>query len=496
MRRVALPRTPADLSVPEPDKIMLAILPFENLSRDPNREYLSDGLTEEMIAQLGCLCPDRLGVVARTSIMRYKHTQKGIKEIGAELGVSFLLEGSVREVSGRVRITAQLIKVRDETHLWASVYERDMADVLALQCDVARAIINSMLLKLSSKQETRLSTGSVLKPEAFENYAKGRFHWNKRTPHDVHKAIQHFQQAMAMDPNYAPAYAGLADCYVVLGSVPNDVLPPREAMPKAKHAALRALTLNPDLAEAHISLACVEFSYEWDWTGAERDFRVGLELNPNYATGREWFALYLSATGRMEDALREIKLAARFDPLSPVIHIAAAQICLYTGRYDEALERIRIASELEPNFIFATYFEGRYFELKGMYAEAIEAFQKVKGLTGGIPMTLMALGHAYALAGDKIQAQVELDHLEALSKTRYFSGFYPLAICAALGDTEQAFKWFQQAFEDRSDYLVYFAKEPGFEIIQKDPRFETVMRKIGLPGYRPRPEISNAGPSL
>ena len=472
VRRAAIPSPAA--------KHMLAILPFENLGGDEGREYLSDGLTEETILQIGSLCPDEIGVIARTSSMQYKHTPKTIKQIGAELGVNFVLEGTVRQAQERVRVTAQLIQVSDETHIWARVYERDLADVLGLQCDVARGLAEGIRVKLSPKQEARLSDFNVVVPEAFESYSKGRFCWNKRTFTDLQKAIHYFERAIKVDPNYAAAYAGLADCYIMLGSLPSDVLPPRVAMPKSKEAAKRAIALNKDSAEAHASLAYVEFTFEWNWAGAEKGFKRALELNPNYATAREWYALYLAALGRMDDALGEIRRAAQVDPLSPVIYAAAALIYLFARRYDEALEHCRKAFEFDPNFLLALYVEGRVYEQKRMFSEAIEVFQRAKTLSGGIPMTLMALGTAYALSGDKIQAERILEELQALSKGRYLSALYPMAVCVTLGDMEQALQWLQRAFEERSDYLVYLAIEPGFDNLRADPRFSAIMRQIGL----------------
>lgn len=266
----------------------------------------------------------------------------------------------------------------------------------------------------------------------------------------------------------------------MLGSLPSDVLPPRVAMPKSKEAAKRAIALNKDSAEAHASLAYVEFTFEWNWAGAEKGFKRALELNPNYATAREWYALYLAALGRMDDALGEIRRAAQVDPLSPVIYAAAALIYLFARRYDEALEHCRKAFEFDPNFLLALYVEGRVYEQKRMFSEAIEVFQRAKTLSGGIPMTLMALGTAYALSGDKIQAERILEELQALSKGRYLSALYPMAVCVTLGDMEQALQWLQRAFEERSDYLVYLAIEPGFDNLRADPRFSAIMRQIGL----------------
>jgi len=481
VRRVAFPQERQARPLPKGGKIMLAVLPFDNLSGDSKREYFSDGLTEEMIAQLGSLHPERLGVIARTSAMQYKGTAKSIRQIGRELGVNYVLEGSVREVGTRVRVTAQLIQVSDETQLWAHVYERDLTNVLALQGDVAQAIAEGIQLKLTPQQQARLATSGAVKPEAYENYAKGRYHWNKRTPDELQRAVSYFQEAIASDAGYALAHAGLADSYLLLGSAPNDVLSPHEAMPESKEAAKRALVLDDSLAEPHVSLAYVDYAYDWNWLDAEREFQRALELNPNYATAHEWYALYLAAAGRTDDALAEINHAAKVDPLSPVICTAAAQIYLYARRYDEALKECRNAFELDPNFVLALYFEGRIYEQKGLYAEAIADFRRAETLSGGFPMILMALGTAYALSGDRTQAEQQLNKLEDLSRQRYISAVYPMAVCAMIGDNEQAVKWLHKAYNDRSDYLVYILREPGIENFQCDPRFKSIMHQIGVP---------------
>jgi non-specific serine/threonine protein kinase len=462
-------------------RVMLAVLPFDNFSGDSKREYFSDGLTEEMITQIGSLHPERLGVIARTSAMQYKAAKKSIKQIGRELGVNYILEGSVREVGSRVRIAARLIQASDETHLWAQVYERDISDILALQSDVAGAIAEAIQLKLTPQQQARLAVAAAVNPAAYEAYVKGRYHWNKRTPAELQIAVNYFQQAVAIDAGYAPAHAGLADAYMLLGCVPNDVLAPREAMSKSKEAVRRALALDDSLAEAHVSLANACYAYDWNWADAQRAFRRALDLNPNYATGHQWYALYLIAAGRANEAVAEITRAARLDPLSPVICAAASQIHLYARRYDEALEECRKAFDLDPDFVLALYLEGRVYQQKGMYPQAIADFLRAYALSGGIPMTVMALGSAYALSGDRTQARRQLSKLEELSRRRYLSAVYPMAVCAMLGDNEQAFKWLQKAYNDRSNYLVYLSKEPGMESFQSDPRFTSIMSQIGVP---------------
>ncbi len=283
---------------PAPKKILLAVLPFENLSGDSQQEYFSSGLTEEMITQLGNLEPNRLGVIARTSAMQYKGARKDTRQIRRELGVDYILEGSVRREGDRVRITAQLIQVKDQTHLWAKDYDRNLRDILALQSDVASSIAREIKLKLTSEETARLANIPALNPDAYELYLKGRYFWNKRTEDGFIRAIKYFEQATVLDPNYAQPYAGSADAYALLGSMPNFEISRGEAMPKAKAAALKALQLNDSLAEAHTSLAFVEMQYEWDWPGSEKEFERALELNPNYATAHQWYAVWLVAKGR------------------------------------------------------------------------------------------------------------------------------------------------------------------------------------------------------
>src|SRR3989475_8860445 len=317
-------------------RVMLVVLPFENLPGEPQEEYLSDGLTEEMITQLGRLHPERLGVIARTSAMQYKNTDKRTDQIGSELGVAYVLEGSLRRAGDRVRISAQLIQVRDQTHLWAESYERDLRDILALQSDVAQAIARQIELKLTPQQQARLARGRPIDPRAYELYSKGRYFWNKRSEEGYRRAIQYFQQAIARDSEYAPAYAGLADAYALLGSMPNVELPRSEAMPRARTAAIKALALDVGLAEAHTSLAFVQLHFDMGVPAAERECTRALQLNPGYPTAHHWYAFWLLAHGRAEEALQEVRAAQRLDPLSLIINTDVGAMLYYGRRHDEA----------------------------------------------------------------------------------------------------------------------------------------------------------------
>jgi len=465
---------------PAPPRIMLAVLPLEDLSGDSKQEYLADGLTDEMITELGRLHPEGLGVIARSSVMPYRHTSKSTAQIGKELGVNYILEGSVSRSADRLRVRAQLIQVQDQTHVWADEYDRNLTDVLAMESDVAKAIARQIQLRLTEQERTRLERVRSVSPDAYESYIKGRYHWNKRTPAEILLSVTYFKQAIQKDPGYAVAHAGLADAYLLLGSVPNDVLPPRQAMPQSKEAAQRALRLDEGLAEAHVSLAYIDFAYDWNWLDGEKEFQRALELNPNYATGHEWYALSLVAAGRTDAAMAEIDLAKKLDPLSPVIYAAAAQIDWYTHRYDEALEQCRTAFELYPDFFLAHYFQGRAYEQKGMVTEAIGEFQKASTLSGGNPTMMMALGHAYAISGRKKEARELLARLVSLSKEKYVPAVYMMGIAAGLDDKDGAFHWLNQAVEDRCDYVVYLRQEPGLENLRSDPRFAEVMKGIGL----------------
>jgi TolB-like protein/Flp pilus assembly protein TadD len=331
-----------------PRKVMLAVLPLENLSADPEQEYFSDGLTEEMIAQLGRLHPESLGVISRTSAMRYKGTDKGADEIGRELGVSYILEGTVRREASQVRITAQLIQVSDQTHLWAESYDRDVAAVFAVQSEVAQRIAHSLEVELLPAQVTRPASASSINPEAHEAYLKGRYNMNKRTPQGLQKGLRYFEQAVEKDPEYALAYAGVADTYILLGSTQYALLSPEEAMPRAKGAATKALEINDSLAEAHASLANVKLIYKWDWAGAEREFQRTLALHPGYSHAHHWYSLQLAATGRTEEGFSAIRRARRLDPLSPIINVTVGWHFYLARQYDRAVEDLRNTLEMEP----------------------------------------------------------------------------------------------------------------------------------------------------
>jgi TolB-like protein/Tfp pilus assembly protein PilF/tRNA A-37 threonylcarbamoyl transferase component Bud32 len=459
-------------------RIMLAVLPFDNLSGDPEQEYFSDGLTEEMISQLGSLQPERLGVIARTSAMYYKGTHKRLDEIGQELGVDYIVEGSVRREANRVRITAQLIQVSDQTQLWAESFERQLADVFVIQSEVAGRIARSLEVELLPSHQAQLASARGVDPEAHEAYLKGRYHLNKRTEADLKKALEYFQQAVATDPDYALGYAGLADCYYVAAA--RDFLPPAEAYREAETAARRALELDDQLAEAHTALAAVTAS-EYDWSDAEREYERAIELNPSYATAHHWYSLFLAAMGRHDEALAEIKLAHELDPLSLIINEALGWPFYLARQYDQAIEQYERTLEMEPNFTPTYYDLGRAYLHKGRLKDAIRVHRKLVELSGGQWNAKAALGHTYAVAGKQEAARKILSELVALSNRSYVSPYDIARIYAGLGDKDEALAWLEKAYQERNNYLIYLKVDPDFDPLRSDPRFDDLLHRLGFP---------------
>jgi TolB-like protein/DNA-binding winged helix-turn-helix (wHTH) protein/Tfp pilus assembly protein PilF len=467
-------------------KIMLAVLPFENLSGDPQQDYFSDGLTEEMIAQLGNLEPDRLAVIARTSAMQYKDTRKDAREIGRELGVDFILEGSVRREGDRVRITAQLVRTRDQTHIWATSYDRSLRDILTLQNEVTRAIAAEIKLNLTPDPSARFAGTPPHDPEAYESYLEGRYFWNKRSEAGYLKAIEYFQQAIARDPKYARAYAGLADAYALLGSLPFTEIPRREAMAKVKAAALTALQLDETLAEAHTSLAFVRMHYDWDWSGSRAEFERAIELDPNYATAHEWYSIWFVAQGRTDQALKQLEFAQKADPLSLVIRSDTSEILGYARRYDESKREADGALELDPTFTLAYISLADAQMDERNYRAAIADIQKGLATNDRNTWLLSRLGVAYALAGDRNQSEVILQGLIKDVKDRSDLAFNIAQIYAVLGENDRTFAWLEKAYQYREGALILLGNRAEFEAVHQDPRYSNLLRRLGLPGATPR----------
>lgn len=461
----------------------VAVLPFANLSGDASQDYFSDGITEELITQLGRLQRSDAHIVALGSALSYKRTQKPLRQIAGELGVAYVMEGTVRRAGDRVRISVHLVRGRDETHVWDQSYDCDVVDSLALQSEVAGSITTALAERIG--QAPARSIGRP-RPEALEAYLRGRFFWNKRTPADLQKALACFQQATALDGGYAPAFVGLADCYALLGSAEMGALAPNEAMPRAREAVLKALALDPGLAEAHATLAHLKLVYDWDWPGAEQSFRRAILLNPDCVTAHQWFALYYNALGRAGQALAEVRKAEQLDPLSPIVKTALAETCYFARRYPEAEAAARAALELDPGFLLGWVNLGRALEQQGRFREAAAGLEPVWLASGRPPGLTMLLGHIYARAGDPARARRMLDELrsppERQGRPPYVPAIYFAALYSGLGDREAALSSLGQAIQERCEYLVYLARDPMADALRRDPGFAPLIRKLGRQG--------------
>ena len=452
-------------------RLALVVLPLLNLSDDPQQEYFSNGLTEELIAQIGRIDPSQLGVIARASAMKYKQGGKGISQIAKELAVNYALEGSVRRYGERVRISVALIRASDQTSLWTQAYERDLRDILQLQAEVAQTVAKEIAIKVSDRERARLARASRVDPQAYSAYLRGRYLWNRRTPDTLQRAIRCFEEAIAQDPGYPLAHAGLADAYALLASIHMGAIAPKVGMPKAISAANRALQIDPLLAEAHASLGHARLWYEWNWPAAEQCFRRALELNPAYAPARQWYSAYLQTIDRIDDALDELRLALELDPLSLVIR-AALQATLYLERqYGKVIDESKKTLELDETFVLTYFNLGRAYTQMKMHRQAISDLKKACELSGESPAMMMQLGYAYAMAGKKAEAEKMLAALAKVAHNRYVPSFYSAAIYAGMRDKKRALEWLRKAYDERCDYLVCLPKEPAADPIRDAPEF-------------------------
>ncbi len=459
-------------------KTVLAVLPFDNLSRDPDQEFFSEGLTEEMIAQVGKLNRDRLRVVARSSVAKYKRSTLAAREIGKELNADYLVQGSVRRSSDRVRITVQLIQARDQTDVWTESYDRELKDVLTVQDSVVRSIASEIHIALTEEQEKRLAAPRQISPEAYEAYLKGRYYWNKRTGESMQKAEQYFEQAIDNDPTYAAAYSGLADCNS--GLTWHGFKSPAEALPKAYAAARKALEINPESAEAHASLG-LAMSHRWDWTGAEAEFRRALQLDPQYANAHHWYGDYLSIRGRHDEALAEAKHALELDPLNLMISTWVGLRYYMARDYSRAIDQNRNSVELDPNFAAAHLLLGEDYLGAGLHSEAVNELKKAANLSGDSPLYTAQVAVALAVAGRNGDALRIAHELETISSKRYVSPYGLAQIYAASNKKEDTFKWLQAAYEDHAVWMGYLAVDPIFDRYRSDERFKDLLRRVGLP---------------
>jgi TolB-like protein/cytochrome c-type biogenesis protein CcmH/NrfG len=479
-------------------KVRIAVLPFTYLSGDSKPDYITAGLTDVIRTKLGQLDPPHLGVIAATSSKIV--SGQPIAEIGRQLSVSYVLEGSVQRAANQVRIDVQLIQVSDETHLWADSFTRELSDVLQVESDVSAAIARQVLatlpLPLSSQPPPSVRAGTVhaATPEIAKSrhaYHQGKFAWGSR--YDLRSSIVFFEEAIHEDPSYAEAYAGLAAATAILGQVPNDGMPPSEAKPRAREAAQRALQLNPRLAEAHAVLGNVAMSYDWDLATAEKELRRAIELNPNDPTPHEWYCHLLIVEGHNSEALAEAHHALDLDPVNPLFHAVLSETYYFGRSYDAAIEEAQQVVKLHPSSLSAQFWLGSAYREKKMYPQSIETFQRARQLSGDNPAMLMAYGHTQALAGNAEEAHSILKKLESLRKARslarlgagpetvpFIPSLYLAAIHVGLGETDDAFRELDLAYQERIDRLVYLNVDPMADSLRSDPRFAQLMAKIGF----------------
>ena len=461
-------------------RTMIAVLPFENLTGDATQDYFCDGLTEEMIIQLGQLDGVRMGVIGRTSVMHYKHNPEALDKIGRELGVQYVLEGSVRRDSNRVRITAQLIQVKDQTHLWAQEYDRELKDLLVLQGEIAHKISDEIQVPLGDHKPIQPSGQAPLSAqsyEAYDLYLKGQYFWNKRTMEGFERAIDYFQQAIAKDPNYARAYAGLADCYALMGGY--SMAPQTEFMPKARAAALRAVELDDSLPEAHTAWALIVQNYDWDWQTAEKEFRRAIELNPNYATAHHWYAEHLALLGHFDEALRESERARELDPLSLIIAADKGVILYYSRQYDSAIEQFHAVQDMDPNFPRSGVIR-RVYEQKGMFAEILAEHDKRSHDAGAAFWIWSERAYIYGRTGQRAKANQEMAKMKEWNRRHPIDPEMFIAAYIGMGDKDQAFAWLEKAYTQHSNVVILLKVDPLYDPLRSDPRFQDLLRRVGL----------------
>jgi TolB-like protein/DNA-binding winged helix-turn-helix (wHTH) protein/Flp pilus assembly protein TadD len=460
-----------------PGRIMLAVLPFQNLTGDPQQEYITDGVTEEMITQLGRLQPEGLGVIARTSVMGYKHGGERMDQIGRELGVQYILEGSVRRDGNRMRITAQLIQVKDQSHLWAREYEHSLKDLFALQDDVTAGVAGEIQSRLGLEPRNRAGRNHPVAPEAYDAYLLGRYSLNGRTAAGYRDAEKYFRAAIAADPNYALGYTGLAESYLLMAANGSSL---QAVSLQARTAANKALTIDATLGEPHAILGLIAQNLDWNWEEAEREFKLAMALDPNDATPHHWYSGNLIVRGRFEECFRELAIARQLDPLSRLLLESEGQYLYLARRYDEAIAKTDRTLEIDPNFAWAYFDRGLSYEQKGKWREALADLETARRLDDN-PLNAAMLGEAYALSGDKSRARQILGELQARAKREDVSGLYPAIIYAGLGEKDAAFAGLEEAFQERATYLLALRGAAFYDPLRSDPRFDELLKRMGLP---------------
>ena len=462
---------------PATSRMTLAVLPFQNLSNDVEQEFFSDGFTEEMIAELGALDPEHLGVIARTTTMLYKGAKKDVGQIKRDLGVDYVLEGSIRRAGARVRITAQLIQTTDMTHLWAESYDRDVSDVLAIQSEVAMRIARSLPLALKRPQADRVQPGAASFP-AYELCLRGKFFREQATEEGARKAIEYFQRALAIDPSYARAHSGLADCYRLLGAPGWEVEQPADLLRKAKAGAERALQLDPQSSEAHAVLSMVKLDYEWDLAGSEREVLEAIRLNPSSVQAHQYYSSTLTTMGRMEEATREAHRAMELDPLSAIAGATLGIRYWYDGRLDEAIVEFNKTLESNPEFGVAHWGLAQCYRQRGDTARELSELRRAVSLSGNSAYMRAHLAYGLATSGDREHALAIQHELETEGRQRYQSPYHFALIAAGLGDREGMMRSLERAFTDRSGWMVFLPVEPEFAGVRQLPAFQQLLARV------------------
>jgi serine/threonine protein kinase/tetratricopeptide (TPR) repeat protein len=455
----------------------LAVLPFENASRDPEHEYLSDGIAGSLINTLATV--PKLRVMAQSTVFRYKGRALDPQAVGRELNVRAVLTGKIMQSGGSLRIGTELVDVATGTQLWGAQYDRPPGDIFAIQDEISGEISDKLRIKLTRAEKKRLTKRQTDDPEAYGLYLKGRHHWNQWTEDGFYKAIEYFQQAVAKDPAYALAYTGVADSYVLLGW--NSYLPPKDAFPKAKIAAMRALRLDPDLGEAHTPLSAMYWLHDWQWQEAEAEFKRSMALSPAHPTASHWFAEFLMTVGRHEEAIARMKSSQELDPLSLIISVAIGWTFYHARRYDDAIEQLRRTVELDPHYPITYWILGLLFRKMGSYELAIAEGEKGVKLSGGSYLMRAALAQTLATAGRRNEAIQVLDDLTKLATQKYVAPYFFAGIHIGLGENDRAIECLEKSYEEHSHWLLYLHLDPSMDALRSNPRFQDLLQRIGLP---------------
>jgi TolB-like protein/tetratricopeptide (TPR) repeat protein len=462
-------------------RVMIVVLPFENVGGAGDQDFFSEGITEEMITQLGALDPHRLGVIARTTAMQYRRSNKGVMEIGRELGVDYLLEGSVRRGAERVRITAQLIDVRSQTQLWTEAYERDLRDVLMLQRDVAMRLAKSLAGGVFSPVLAQQPEPAAPKFAAYELVLKARFLRQQATEESAWRCVATFEDAIKIDPDFAPAHAGLADCYRLLGAPGWEAGPPRELLERARRAAERAVALDPNLAEAYAARSMVRFNSDWDLAAASRDLDHAMALNPSLARAYQYKSAILVAMGRFDEAVDAARRGQELDPLSAIERTTLGVRLYYARRFPEAIDQLTRTLATNGDFGVAHWGLGETYRESGRQVDAISELRKAVELSNGSPYMRAWLAHGLAAAGQRQDAQAIRHDLERLANERYLSPFLFALMASGFGERQQTLSWLEKTFDARSGWMPFVPVEPEFQWLQKDPAFEQLITRVRAP---------------